>query len=241
MGVAESHTGVDCQSGNLQPGVDEVFRHDPVWVGIENMINERSKAYTSKYKFNLRVKKLWRVRMCGSLQQQEAEAKLFGEPTQLFHGTSMENALKIAKSGFQIPTKKGMFGRGVYFADTPLKSANFAPENLYLIDHVQRFAKKGLQRGLYDMIKGRREVGQMLLCDVYLGRTKTLRRACNNFDPEIDLKGGWFRELVGLGDYNSACAPGGWFGAVNVPEYIVYQPHQGVPKYLIEFEYEYGY
>lgn len=227
---------VDSQSG---PGMDEVSRHDPAWVEIENLVKERSDAYALKYRYKLRVKKLWRVSTCSALQQQESQAAHLGEPTKLFHGTSMENASKIIKSGFQLPTHKGMFGRGVYFADTPLKSAKFAPADVHFFEHIQRFAQKGLGKGLHDLLKGRRERGQMLLCDVYLGTTKTLRSACNNFDPETDLKGGWFRDLTGLGDYNSAYAPAGWFAALNVPEYIVYQPYQGIPRYLIEFEYEY--
>merc|ERR1712048_171599 len=175
--------------------------------------------------------------------QQESQAAHLGAPTKLFHGTSMENALKIVKSGFQLPTKKGMFGRGVYFADTPLKSATFSPENVDLRERIQRLAgsvqEKGFAEGLLHWAKGRKRGGQMLLCDVYLGKAKTLRRSCRDFDPDADLKGGFFRELTGLGDYNSAYAPAGWFAAVNVPEYIVYQAHQGIPKYLIEFQYEY--
>lgn len=150
----------------------------------------------------------------------------------------MGNALKISKLGFRLPTKKGMFGRGIYFADTPLKSARFAPAKKGIQKHLRSFATKGFRQGLTDLIKDRKENGQMLLCDVYLGKTKTLRSSRNNFDPERDLKGGWFREFTGLGDFDSVYAPGGWFSAVNVPEYVIYQPLQGIPRYLIEFEYQ---
>jgi hypothetical protein len=234
MGSAQSHM----EGKDSQPGMDEIFKDDPAWTAIEDLINQRSAKYTSWYRYKLRVRKLWRVRQCDVLQQQESQAVQLGEPTQLFHGTNTANALKIATSGFQLPIKKGMFGRGVYFAETPLKSAKFAPEDVNFIEHIQRFAQKGFQQGVSDLIAGRKERGQMLLCDVYLGTTKILRHSRNDFDPEIDLKGGWLRGITGLGDYHSAYAPGGWFGAVNVSEYIVYQPYQGVPKYMIEFAYD---
>jgi hypothetical protein len=229
---------VESQHPDVEPGMEEVTKNDDTWDAVQRLVNERSEEYISKYGYRLRVKKLWRVRPSSTVQQQETQAMHLGEPTQLFHGTSMENALKISKWGFRLPTKKGMFGHGIYFADTPLKSAKFAPEKKDLQKHVQSFATKGFWQGLADLMKDRKESGQMLLCDVYLGKTKTVRRSCNNFDPEHNLKGGWFRDFTGLGDFDSVYAPGGWLSAVNVPEYVIYQPLQGIPRYLIEFEYQ---
>lgn len=90
---------------------------------------------------------------------------------------------------------------------------------------------------------GPKKQGQLLLCDVYLGRSKTLRHAAPTFNPAEDLKPSWWEQrlqafgFMAEGDYDSAFVPGGWFGAVNVAEYVVYQAFQGVPKYVIEFEY----
>lgn len=80
----------------------------------------------------------------------------------------------------------------------------------------------------------------MLLCDVYLGRSMTVRSAKPCLNPEVDLKGGAVSEAFGLGNYNSIYVPGGFFlfAAVSVSEYVVYEPHQAIPKYLIEFESE---
>lgn len=79
----------------------------------------------------------------------------------------------------------------------------------------------------------------VLQCDVYLGRSKTLRlTGAPNLNPKEDLKCGTIGGLLGLGDYGSVYAPSGFFGAVRVPEYVVYQPHQAIPKFLIEFERE---
>merc|ERR1712039_636255 len=147
----------------------------------------------------------------------------------------MENALQITLDGFKLPTNAGMFGRGVYFADCPLKSANFASDGT--IGSLSRMFHDGLRNAFS------KKNGQLLLCDVYLGKSKTLRRAANSFNPETDLKPNWWDQTlqqIGMsqdGDYNSVHVPGGFFGAVNVPEYVIYHEHQGIPKYLVEFEY----
>ena len=44
----------------------------------------------------------------------------------LFHGTSKDAAHAIVADGFRLPTHGGMFGAGIYFADTPLKSLQCA-------------------------------------------------------------------------------------------------------------------
>merc|ERR1712039_348148 len=75
----------------------------------------------------------------------------------------------------------------------------------------------------------------MLLCDVFLGRTKTLRRS-KQVDPAKDLAAGVLGKAFNFGDYNSVLAPGGLFGAVHVPEWIIYEPFQAIPRYAIEFE-----
>merc|ERR1711879_24853 len=44
---------------------------------------------------------------------------------QLFHGTVRESAKSIIQEGFRLPSYGGMFGKGVYFARTPLKSKQY--------------------------------------------------------------------------------------------------------------------
>lgn len=183
----------------------------------------------------MRLTKLWRVVQSEQLQQHEVRGRALGSPTQLFHGTSIDNARKIVTSGFKLPEKAGMFGRGVYFADCPLKSARFAP------DHARGSVKRLFEHGFSGFRK--KMIGQLLLCDVYLGHSKTLRRACKRLNPATDLKPtSWFEKVSsavsGVEEYDSAYVPGGWFGAVKVCEYVVYQEHQAIPRYLIEFEYD---
>jgi len=110
--------------------------------------------------------------------------------------------------------------------------------------------KRLFQDGLTGWVKGwkkgrRKKGGRLLLCDVYLGTSKTLRRSANKLDPAKDLKPSWplqqLRDLgvPGISDYNSVYVPGGkWFCAVNVSEYVVYQAYQGLPRFLVKFEYD---
>merc|ERR1712004_376828 len=101
--------------------------------------------------------------------------------------------------GFRLPKYNGMFGPGLYFAGTPLKSAEFGKRNDSFSGSFLRCAASTMKE----------ERGQMLLCDVYLGKTRTLRHPAPAFDPLQDLQGGWVQQNIGLGDYNSVYAPGG--------------------------------
>merc|ERR1712110_1125479 len=78
---------------------------------------------------------------------------------QLFHGTPRGNAMSIIASGFKLPNRPGMFGKGVYFAGTPLKSFQYTARH-----------------------------GTMLLCDVELGNSMTARSAKTDLEPERDLQ-----------------------------------------------------
>ena len=86
----------------------------------------------------------------------------------LFHGTSEDSARAVVAGGFRLPSSAGMFGRGLYFADCPLKSLQYA----------------SLPLGLGACCGER----YMLVCSVELGHTKLRTSAKNELDPEIDLK-----------------------------------------------------
>lgn len=60
----------------------------------------------------------------------------------LYHGTSAFAVRQVIEDGFRLPRSAGMFGKGVYFADVPLKSWKYST------------------------------IGFMLVCDVALGREK---------------------------------------------------------------------
>lgn len=82
----------------------------------------------------------------------------------------------------------------------------------------------------------RDDVCHMLLCDVYLGKCKTLRSARNNLNPTKEFSRSRAARCFGAKDYCSIRAPGGVFGAVRVTEFIVYNPYQAIPRFLLEFE-----
>uniref|UniRef100_A0A7S2MD97 Uncharacterized protein n=1 Tax=Alexandrium andersonii TaxID=327968 RepID=A0A7S2MD97_9DINO len=75
---------------------------------------------------------------------------------------------------------------------------------------------------------------KMLVCEVFLGTPWTVRSA-TRVQPEVHFQRGWLMKALGAEDYNSVYVPGGLFSTVNVPEYVVYEPCQAVPKYVIEF------
>lgn len=212
--------------------LEELPTSDPAWDAIAAFVRERCEGYAASYGHTLQVKNVWRIWPGDALRRHESEASKLGKPTRLFHGTSLANAQSIARGGFRLPTTgAGLYGRGVYFADCPQKSADYAPESSWA-PFFGRLATKGLGSVFWQ-----KDVGQMLLCDVYLGSTNMRFLPRPTLDPAEDLKGGWLRSFVGLGDYNSVYA-NSLFGILGVPEYIVYQAHQGIPRYLLEFEYE---
>lgn len=183
------------------------------------------------YRYSVEMKRLHRVLPTEATQQLERSASKLGKPTQLFHGTTPEAANNIIKDGFKLPTRGGMFGRGVYFAKDPLKSVCFAgvasppPNNSWWTFFF------GGSNGEEERWRN------MLLCDVYLGKVKTLRRAQPGFTPR-NLRRGCCLRRLGFREYNSVRAPGGCCGSVRVTEYVVYEQYQGIPRYLIEFDKE---
>jgi len=225
MGTALSCSGLLGE----EPGCDLIPLEGPAAEAILKSVRSQSKDYERHYRCKMRVSKIWRVRECELLKKHRQKAEKLGAPTQLFHGSSPQKISRIAEEGFQLPTHAGMFGKGVYFARCPLKSANYAREDSWgpflwrVVTGEKWFERKG---------------GQMLVCDVYLGKAMTLRKSANGLDPFKDLKAGWLRETFGFGDYHSVHAPGGLFGAVNVEEFIVYRVEQAIPQYVVEFEYE---
>lgn len=206
------------------------------------------------YMFKLRILNVYALSNEG-LVQQHAEALAAmgadnGGVRMLYHGTSEANARMIAALGFKLPDKQGMFGRGIYFADTPLKSWQYARGKNW-----NKFSARG------------RSVGYLLVCAVALGRPKEMRQASNSLDPKkgdlmpkapdlslqvrisLGLTGAWalipaYRALMprvlrayGVPDFDSVEAvPRSSGGAVIVPEFVIYHPERALPLYLLEVE-----
>ena len=105
-----------------------------------------------------------------------------------------------------------MFGKGLYFADCPLKSLQYSslPLGLGFFGCGQRY---------------------MLLCAVELGTTKVKTTASNHLDPDRDLRPPLLqRALLGRRDFDSVSArPKSWFGfGLRAPEYVVYDARQPI-------------
>ena len=177
-----------------------------------------SKACDSKYNFAMALHGAWRVRnpeaeeVWAEMQAARAAAGKQSTVTALYHGTSKDAARVITADGFRLPTHAGMFGKGVYFADCPLKSLQYTNKNV--VDA---------------MGTGRR---YMLVCDVELGHTLTKKSAHSNLDPTRDLQPTAVSRALGQKSFDSVSAQPSWFG-LRAPEYIVYKPEQALPRYIL--------
>lgn len=142
------------------------------------------------------------------------------EISRLFHGTSVPSAREIIKNGFRLGNA-GMFGGGLYFAETPLKSILYSNER-----PVNNFQV-------------------MLLCDVLLGRTRELKSAKSDMDPRKDLfaeqrqvyRWGllFYKDLVPQIHDSVMAVPSKLlpFLSVRTPEFVVYRKEQAVPRYIL--------
>mmetsp|Transcript_99496 Transcript_99496/g.197158 ORF Transcript_99496/g.197158 Transcript_99496/m.197158 type:complete len:314 (+) Transcript_99496:82-1023(+) len=132
---------------------------------------------------------------------------------ELYHGTSRAHAKAIISHGFRLPSRAGMFGKGIYFAGTPLKSWQYSMKG-----ESQSSSSKHY----------------MLVCDVALGLEAEMRQA------GVPKRSGWWRlfrtckspftleadSVVGLSQDQG--------GALRVPEYVVYRSCQAVPRFMLE-------
>jgi len=209
MGAAEAKKRSEVSSS--EASLVQISPTDPKWDDINKFLQGSTRGYRPD-RGPYKLAKVWTIRPCLRLQEYEARAKKLGKPTRLCHGTLLSSAKAIARQGFTLPEHAGLYGKGIYFAKDPRKSASYAPESSW-----SPFFNRW----------------KLLLCDVYLGRWKTLTSS-RDIDPTTDLKGGYLRNMFSRGDYNSVYVRGSWF---SYSEYIVYQVHQALPRYLIEYEY----
>eukprot|EP00667_Euglena_gracilis_P001089 EG_transcript_1089 len=114
---------------SLKVSMEPKYRVDAVFRIHNNILKQR--MFTALHDFQMRQSRL--KNPCG----QNVVLKFHGSPA----------CVSIAKNGFNIASRPGMFGKAIYFADDPRKSCNFAP------------------------------TGELLLCRVALGRSLTLRLA----------------------------------------------------------------
>ena len=142
------------------------------------------------------------------LKFEQAKLKCFGHHTDLkFHGTGDAGNENIPKNGFRLPgppppgKQGGMYGQGIYFATDSSKSA-------------QAIYTKGSNK--------------LLLCDVLLGKSKTVLRAA----PDLNY------ETLRKEKFDSVFAPRGTKGTGGVAndEFVIFDPDQALPKYIIHYK-----
>mmetsp|Transcript_29251 Transcript_29251/g.67349 ORF Transcript_29251/g.67349 Transcript_29251/m.67349 type:complete len:257 (-) Transcript_29251:22-792(-) len=231
-----SHTSR--QRDSLATCVEEILPDSEQWLEVSRLLQARSPdKHIRHYHSVLKMRKLYRIipqQALVDLEEEAVKANL-GKPSQLFHGTSYGSAAAIAKEGFQLPQRAGMFGRGIYFAKDPLKSVQYArsvgaqPNNGFNIGSLFSFFFGPA------IAQTTPAAQRMLLCDVYLGKSMTKRRANRTLTVDNLRRHSCLRRC-GARDYNSVHVPGGRCGAVAVTEYVVYHRYQAIPRFLLEFE-----
>eukprot|EP00930_Biecheleria_cincta_P105390 TRINITY_DN98070_c0_g1_i1.p1 TRINITY_DN98070_c0_g1~~TRINITY_DN98070_c0_g1_i1.p1 ORF type:complete len:283 (-),score=36.14 TRINITY_DN98070_c0_g1_i1:172-1020(-) len=237
--------------------LEEIQQGCPEWFQIDEFLQYRSRNYHERYKIAMTLKRLWRIRDNETWRELARSAKAqYGSSTRLFHGTTPENARRIISSGFQLPAHPGMFGKGVYFAKCPLKSVQYARVHAQTwLSWTQKLISAFSAADEWPM----GESPVMLVCDVYLGRSQTWRKAAPHLQSAEDLRPGCCtRIFCPRRKYQSVYAPGPsrrctgrrsslcccfcnvCCHAVQVSEWIVYDPCQGIPRYVLEFETSFG-
>ena len=136
----------------------------------------------------------------------------YGKYTDLkFHGTSIAGVQGITKEGFRLPTSPGMYGKGIYLATDSSKSA-------------QKIYTKGSNT--------------LLLCDVFLGNSYQFQGSNdrNKFchDEQVSRSPNYGKSFLQKHKCDSIYAPRN--SEVKNDEFIVFNPDQVFPKYIISYE-----
>jgi len=201
------------------PYVSEVHQGSEDYQAQCDFFASSCAPWVSKFDFGLRVKRLYRI------DQPIADGTVppASRPgaRRLFHGTQFEGAQGIVCDGFRLPAHAGMFGRGLYFADCPLKCWRYCFPSRHLSEVMPRLTGRG---------------GMIYMCWVDLGTVREEKEA----RPELTgySRTPWRAWLTGQrGAYDAVkgveMERG---GALRVPEYVVYDPNQISLAYLFEVE-----
>lgn len=200
-------------------GVEKLDSSSSDFSALQDDIRERSMQWSAKYGMRLELEEAYKVSE-ESRQAERFAARVDANGSRrtnvqrLFHGTALENMEKIIDGGFKLPSHAGMFGKGVYFAHTPLKSWRYS-------------AAKGTWRGSRSRY--------LLVCDVALGNVKKIHRAANAFDPKKQFQRNWLLSAFGARNFDSLEAVSKTDGgSVEVPEYIVFDPAQTAVRFIVK-------
>lgn len=214
LNLAEMESYSDCSMSTSESQSDySMFTSE---ANISDMLERFGKDCQmahSMYDFELEVVRVFELSNPGLEQRfRLIQNRLNSEDPQikqLYHGTSWEHARDIIANGFKLPKHNGMFGKGIYFAGTPLKSWQYSNISF----HSTQF---------------------MLVCDVALGCAAEQNQAgpppsrrqllnivrCQRVHlPACDSVTGLSHDQGGI---------------LRVQEHVVYHPDQALPRYLLE-------
>eukprot|EP00927_Polykrikos_kofoidii_P086702 TRINITY_DN9800_c0_g1_i2.p1 TRINITY_DN9800_c0_g1~~TRINITY_DN9800_c0_g1_i2.p1 ORF type:complete len:529 (+),score=53.38 TRINITY_DN9800_c0_g1_i2:83-1669(+) len=192
--------------------VNKLCNSDPEAKEVAEKFKLDCDAWATMYPMKLSLQSVF-VISAPQLQQRFIDGKaalLSHDPNvrHLYHGTSVAACKSICQNGFNLPPTKGMFGKGIYFADTPMKSWQYST---------------------------RTKSGFLLLSDVNLGQPKVAKQAMNHLSADHLRPRSVVDWIFGNRQFDSVVALSrGEGGAVNVPEYVVYRPSQVLPRYVLE-------
>jgi len=172
-----------------------------------------------KYDFDLVVKAIWRI---DQPKPTELPApRVATGSRRLFHGTQWESDMGITCDGFRLPTHPGMFGKGIYFADCPLRCWQYC----FPIKQLAYMLRKMTHRG-----------GFVFMVWVDLGKTREEHKATPALGAynHKSWRAWWTRQRGAYDSVTGLTQEDG--GALRVPEYIIYDPKQARLAYLFEVE-----
>lgn len=209
--------------------VQEVPRSSQEFKMQADWVERQAEKHRRHYKHGVSIARMYRVYpKLACRTEGEDEAVLFLQDAdpgginafRLFHGTSYGNAEAIVDGGYRLPVHAGMFGKGVYFADSPQKSMQysqsfFGRRKLLLLNRVELGQPKFMKMGARDET----------------GYDPSSRRRWEKFVPTM---GGIKRPSNAYDSVVAVTKDRG--GSVQVPEYIIYDPRQAIVEYILEVE-----
>lgn len=214
-----SNVADDLLAGGVSswPGVTEVDEDSEEFREKRDFFEASCAQYSHKYKIWLQVVKIYRVDV-GNVGA--SNRGLLGAGAEdsiartsngrlLFHGTPHDSAKGIIENHFRLPTHAGMFGKGIYFADCPLKSFQYTGGQMWI--------KNGL----------------ILMCWVELGHSKNEKTARKSYtDAPRRTFTEWLTKKPVYESVTGTTHEEG--GSLRVPEYIIYKPAQAQVDYIFD-------
>mmetsp|Transcript_60769 Transcript_60769/g.163848 ORF Transcript_60769/g.163848 Transcript_60769/m.163848 type:complete len:407 (+) Transcript_60769:1-1221(+) len=198
------------------PGVTVVDKDSTEFRDKKDEFELACAAYPQMYPFWLHMVNLYRVEVSNNSftrSRSSFDNTLTRSSTQnirqLYHGTPKQSSRGIIEKGFRLPSKAGMFGKGIYFADCPLKSWGYTDGVMWVKN------------------------GFILSCQVDLGRPKHEKQARNDLErPPHRTFRQWLR---GEERYESVVGDDkGSGGSLRLPEYVVYDSGRIKIEYICE-------